>query len=165
MTAIALALIADTHGQLPAALWERLAGVERILHLGDLGPPALLVELGSIAPVSAVMGNVDAPGQAALPASRRLELAGLPILLRHEPWTTAELALAPAALFLHGHSHRQRLERVGRAWVCCPGALERPRGGEPASYGLLEVEPGVLRIAICALADGRILRREAWPRT
>jgi len=161
---MAIALIADTHGHLPAALWERLAGVERILHLGDLGPAALLAELGSIAPVSAIMGNVDAPGQPALPPSRRLELAGLPILLRHEPWTATELALAPAALFLHGHTHRQRLERVGRAWVCCPGALHGPRGGEPASYGLLEVEPHLLRIAIHALADGRSLRREAWPR-
>jgi putative phosphoesterase len=161
---MAIALIADTHGQLPAALWERLAGVERILHLGDLGPVALLAELGSIAPVSAIMGNVDPPGQPALPPSRRLELAGLAVLMRHEPWTAAELALAPAALFLHGHIHRPRLERVGRAWVCCPGALQRPRGGEPASYGLLEVEPQVLRISLHALDDGRALRREAWPR-
>jgi putative phosphoesterase len=161
---MAIALIADTHGQLPAALWERLAGVERILHLGDLGPAALLADLATIAPVSAIMGNVDTPGHAGLPPTRRLELDGLSVLLRHEPWTAAELALAPAALFLHGHIHRPRIERVGRAWVCCPGALSRPRGGEPASYGLLEVEPRALRIAIHALADGRPLRREAWPR-
>lgn len=161
---MAIALIADTHGRLPAALWERLAGVEEILHLGDLGPPALLAELATIAPVQAVMGNVDAAGRPELPAGRRLERAGLSILLRHEPWTEAELSLAPAALYLHGHSHRQRLARVGRAWVCCPGALHDPRGGEPASYGLLELSPQRLRIAIHALEDGRSLRREAWPR-
>jgi len=161
---MALALIADTHGSLPPALFERLAGVEAILHLGDLGPPALLAELAVLAPVTAVMGNVDPPGVPGLPARQRLERAGLAILLRHEPWTAEELALAPAALFLHGHIHRRRLERHGRAWVCCPGAVVRPRGGEPASYGLLELGPRRLAISIHALEDGRPLARESWPR-
>jgi hypothetical protein len=161
---MAVALIADTHGSLPPALFARLAGVEAIFHLGDLGPIQLLSELAAIAPVTAIMGNVDGPGQPALPPTRRLELAGLPLLLRHEPWTEVELALAPAALYLHGHTHRQRLERVGRAWVCCPGSIVRPRGGEAASYGLLEVDRRALRITLLALDDGRLLRREAWPR-
>lgn len=161
---MAIALIADTHGSLPPELFARLAGVEAILHLGDLGHADLLAELGALAPVTAVMGNVDPAGQPSLPPSRRLERAGLPLLLRHEPWTEAELALAPAALFLHGHTHRRRLERVGRAWVCCPGAIVRPRGGEPASYGLLELSRERLVIAIHALEDGRALERAAWPR-
>lgn len=161
---MAIALIADTHGSLPPPLFARLAGVEAILHLGDLGHPALLSDLAALAPVTAVMGNVDPPGLPGLPARQRLERAGLAILLRHEPWTAEELALAPAALFLHGHIHRRRLERLGRAWVCCPGAVVRPRGGEPASYGLLDVTPQRLAISIHTLDEGRLLARETWPR-
>lgn len=86
---MAIALTADTHGCLPPALFERLSGVEAILHLGDLGPPAMLSELALLAPVTAVMGNVDSPGVPGLPARQRLERAGLAILLRHAPWAAA----------------------------------------------------------------------------
>lgn len=54
---MAIALIADTHGSLPPELFARLAGVEAILHLGDLGHADLLAELGALAPVTAVMGK------------------------------------------------------------------------------------------------------------
>jgi putative phosphoesterase len=159
-----VALISDSHGQLPPALYPRLEGVDLILHLGDLGPVGLLADLAAIAPVQAVAGNVDPPGHPELPARRRLELAGLPLLLRHEPWDDAELALSPVGLYLHGHIHRPRLERVGRAWVCCPGALQGPRGGSVASYALMTVDERALRIALHALEDGRLLERQVWPR-
>ena len=159
-----VALISDSHGQLPPAVFERLEGVDLILHLGDLGPVGLLADLAAIAPVQAVAGNVDAPGHPELPARRRLTLAGLPLLLRHEPWDAGELALSPVGLYLHGHIHQPRLERIGRAWVCCPGAVRNPRGGSPASYGLMMVDERALRIALHALEDGRMLARQAWPR-
>ena len=39
-----------------------LAGVELILHAGDVGGDAVLDELALIAPVRAVYGNTDLPG-------------------------------------------------------------------------------------------------------
>ncbi len=157
-----VALISDSHGTLPPLLFDRLDGCDAILHLGDLGPARLLTELAAIAPVHAVMGNTDAPGQPELPPRRRIRLDGLPVHLRHEPWSPGEVGEIEG-LYLHGHIHCPRLERHGRAWICCPGALVRPRGSE-AAYGLLDVDERRMSIAIHALDDERLLQREAWPR-
>jgi uncharacterized protein len=157
-----IAMISDSHGELPAALHARLEGCDSILHLGDLGPLRLLTELAVMAPVHAVMGNTDAAGQTDLPARRRLTLAGLSVHLRHEPWSPQELAAGPG-LYLHGHIHHPRIERHGEAWICCPGALTRPRSSE-AAYGILELDTRRLSITIHALADGRRLQGEEWPR-
>ena len=52
-------LISDTHGLLRPRVHEALAGVELILHAGDVGGDEILDELSLIAPVLAVFGNTD----------------------------------------------------------------------------------------------------------
>ena len=52
-------LISDTHGHLRASVFEALAGVERVIHAGDVEDPDHLTDLEVIAPVTAVAGNVD----------------------------------------------------------------------------------------------------------
>ena len=59
-----IGLISDTHGLVRPGVHDALAGVELILHAGDVGE-GVLDELATIAPVAAVYGNTDAP------ASRR----------------------------------------------------------------------------------------------
>ena len=54
-----LGLISDTHGQVPNAVHTALAGVDYILHAGDVGPMDVITELEAIAPVHAVLGNTD----------------------------------------------------------------------------------------------------------
>lgn len=157
-----IALISDSHGQLPALLHTRLEGCDSILHLGDLGPLHLLTELALVAPVYAVMGNTDAPGQSDLPPRRRMTLSGLSIHMRHEPWSPAELAPGPG-LYLHGHIHRPVIEEHGEAWICCPGSLVRPRQSE-AAFGILELDENALSLAIHALEDGRRLLSTRRPR-
>ena len=159
-----LSLIADTHGHLPAALFPRLAGCDLILHLGDLGGPALLAELSQLAPTLAVRGNADARGLAELPEERRLDLAGLPVALRHHPWTARDLEGAGPSLWAHGHTHVPRLLRIGPALLLCPGALYQPRQGHPASLAIVEIRPEMLQAGILAVEDGRILAQNAWPR-
>jgi len=56
-----IGLVADTHGFFDPRLTERLAGVEAILHAGDVGPREILETLALIAPVFAVRGNTDSP--------------------------------------------------------------------------------------------------------
>ncbi len=159
-----LALIADTHGRLPDTLLRRLGGSERILHLGDLGPSRLLLELEGLAPTLAVGGNVDPSGHSELPPERRLSVAGLPLHLRHHPWSEAEIDPAAEAVYLHGHTHVPRLARLGRALLICPGAVHGPRDGHPAAMGLLEIGPELVHCVLVALADGRVLAQGAWPR-
>jgi len=64
-----IGVVSDTHGFFDARLTELLAGVELILHAGDVGNVEVLDELERIAPVQVVKGNVDS------------QLAGLPLSL------------------------------------------------------------------------------------
>ena len=59
-----IGVVSDTHGLFRPEIKRALKGVERILHLGDVGDISVLKELGKIAPVTAVRGNVDREGPA-----------------------------------------------------------------------------------------------------
>ena len=72
--AIIIGLISDTHGLVRPEVFEALQGVSRIFHAGDVGPPDVLIELATIAPVQAVWGNTDAPGRPDL--VERIEVPG-----------------------------------------------------------------------------------------
>ena len=67
-----IGVVSDTHGLLRPEVVTALAGVERILHLGDVGDAGILRELVKIAPVTAVRGNIDREGECArLPETDR----------------------------------------------------------------------------------------------
>ena len=55
-------VVSDTHGLLRPEVSPALEGVEHILHLGDVGDPAILKALKKLAPVTAIRGNVDQSG-------------------------------------------------------------------------------------------------------
>lgn len=75
-------VLADTHGFFDPALRQRLAGVECILHAGDIDSQSVLDELAEIAPVHAVRGNVD-PADLDIPLSLTLRLEGAQIQMQH----------------------------------------------------------------------------------
>src|SRR5687768_2476727 len=54
-----IGVISDTHGFLDPTIPKLFEGVDHILHGGDVGSPMVLLELENIAPVTAVLGNVD----------------------------------------------------------------------------------------------------------
>lgn len=92
MRALTVGLLADTHvpyrmARLPDALFEALAGVDVILHAGDVDDPAALEPLRALAPVHAVRGNIHifdfSDGGASLPWTVELELAGYRTVLTH----------------------------------------------------------------------------------
>src|SRR5262245_36659364 len=77
-----LGVISDTHGLLDPKIPGVFEGVDLILHGGDIGPAAILHQLEAIAPVTAVLGNTDAP----LPGIRETEYVqcgSLGVLLHH----------------------------------------------------------------------------------
>ena len=78
-----IGVVSDTHGFFDTRLGELLAGVELILHAGDVGKQEVLDELQRIAPVRAVRGNVD-PSQLGLPFSMTLNLGETRLELLHE---------------------------------------------------------------------------------
>ena len=79
-----IGVLSDTHGLLRPELLPALAGVDHILHAGDVGDPAILTELSRIAPVTAIRGNIDTHGpNSLLPTTEAIELAGCLIYMLH----------------------------------------------------------------------------------
>ena len=92
MPILTVGLLADTHiphrmKRLPDTVLDALAGVDLILHAGDVDEPAMLDPLRDIAPVHAVRGNFHlqdfSTGGAALPSIIELQLAGQRVVLVH----------------------------------------------------------------------------------
>ena len=80
-----LGVISDTHGLVRPEALKALAGVERIVHAGDIGSREVLEALARVAPVTAVRGNNDhGPWAEALPEVADLELAGRRVRVIHD---------------------------------------------------------------------------------
>ncbi len=75
-----IGLISDTHGLLRPEVTDALADVEHIIHAGDVGDPKILNTLESIAPVTAVRGNVDfGPVLSDLPITNAIQIGDVSI--------------------------------------------------------------------------------------
>ena len=52
-------ILSDNHSDWPLHIAESLAGVDAIIHAGDIGPYRLVQDMEAIAPTTAVLGNTD----------------------------------------------------------------------------------------------------------
>jgi uncharacterized protein len=147
-------LIADTHGLLRPEAVRGLAGVDLIVHAGDVGGPAVLDALRALAPVEAVYGNVDDPHDPALAAERTVPVGGLSLHVSHghelgSPTPAKLRARYAADILVFGHTHRALVERSGATLVVNPGAAGPRR---------FDVRPSVARLTIAdAAADVEII--------
>jgi uncharacterized protein len=147
---LTIGLISDTHGLLRPEALAALAGVDHIVHAGDIGAAAVLAGLEALAPVSAVRGNNDTDGWAQrLPESELLELAGRRLLVVHDVKTLGlDPAAAQIAAVIAGHSHRPAItERAGVLYVN-PGSAGPRRFSLPVAVGFLELDGAGLRARI-----------------
>lgn len=159
-----LGILSDTHGhvQRSAAAAQLLleAGVESVVHCGDIGSEAVLVELASVfgpahVGVSAVLGNVDwmADGLMAFPASTgvavvgqraEVDLAGKRGVVLHGHEARAlrnALHSGEYDYVFTGHTHVKQDERFGKTRLINPGAVYR--AAEP-SIATLDVTTDTL---------------------
>ena len=146
-----LGIISDTHGVLPAAVFDLFAEVDRILHAGDIGGLDLLTELEAIAPVTGVYGNTDGFDlREKLPQVASPEIEGFTFTVTHGDQFGSpdpeglHAAFPDAEVIVFGHTHRPVLELVDRTvTVMNPGSASFPRGGLAPSVGIMELEPGI----------------------
>ena len=136
-----IGVVSDTHGLLRPEVAPALAGVERILHLGDVGNASILKELGKIAPVTAIRGNVDREGPCSeLPETEVLLIADRYVYMLHDLNT---LHLDPAAgkfaAVLFGHTHVPNFYRRKGVLYFNPGSCGPRRFELPVTVGLLTV--------------------------
>jgi putative phosphoesterase len=136
-----IGVISDTHGLLRPAAIEALSGVDHILHAGDVGDASILDALRSVAPVTAIRGNIDVGGPCThLPATEVVTLHGHTFYMLHD---RQALDLDPAAAgfsaVISGHSHKPLLEWRHGVLYMNPGSAGPRRFSLPVSIGLLTI--------------------------
>lgn len=139
-----IGVVSDTHGLLRPSVLAALEAVDEILHLGDVGDPAILDSLAALAPVHAVRGNIDRSGACArLPETDVLLYEDHYLYLLHD---LGSLHLDPAAAsfsaVLYGHSHRPLIDRRKGVLYFNPGSAGPRRFELPVTVGLLTLEKG-----------------------
>ncbi len=145
-----IGLISDTHGLLRPEALHALAGVEEIIHAGDIGTPEVLEALGRVATVRAVRGNNDQGAWARkLPLTLDLQIAGARIHVLHD---IEELGLGPAAdridVIVSGHSHKPGIVQRDGTLLVNPGSAGPRRFKLPVSIGYLTIAKGAARAQI-----------------
>ena len=158
-------LISDTHiphaiRALPRALLKGLEGVDRILHAGDLVTTEVVRELETIAPVTAVSGNMDPPEVAGqLRSEENLLLGGRRIGLKHGHqrsglqsryiglgydapefdlfYQAMATQLPGSEVIVFGHFHAAVIKEWNGTLFINPGAVAPTHG--PSTYAILEL--------------------------
>jgi putative phosphoesterase len=148
-----IGLISDTHGLLRPEALAALAGSDRIVHAGDIGDPAILEQLGQIAPVTAVRGNNDqGPGWRQVPETDVLDACGVLIYLIHD---LGELDLDPVAagfrVVVSGHSHQPAQREKDGVLYLNPGSAGPRRFSLPVSAGRLRIRAGQVEAELLQL--------------
>lgn len=152
-----IGLISDTHGLLRPDVHSALTGVELILHAGDVGADEILDELSIIAPVRAVSGNTDPPGNPRLPPSIDIVVAGVRIHVSHghelgAPKPERLLARYAADVIVYGHTHRPLVVSAQGRLVVNPGAAGPARFDITPSVAILEIGGGTATAQIVNLS-------------
>jgi hypothetical protein len=152
-----IGLISDTHGLVRPSVFDALAGVELILHAGDVGA-GVLDELSAIAPVRAVIGNTDPPDDAALTPFIDTVHDGVRIHVSHghelgSPTPDKLLAKYSADVIVYGHTHKQLVVNVAKRWVVNPGAAGQRRFKLRPSVARMSIRNGAVAIEIVELSS------------
>jgi putative phosphoesterase len=146
-------LISDTHGLLRPGVHQALMGVELILHSGDVGGSEILDELRLIAPVRAVFGNTDPPGDPGLAEEIVISIDGIRVHVSHghevgSPTPAKLAARYDADVIVYGHTHRPLVSRFGKQLFVNPGAAGPKRFSLAPSVGRLTIARGNAEVEI-----------------
>ena len=132
-------------------------GSQHIIHAGDIGDSEILEKLATIAPLTAIRGNIDkAPWcrKLALAKTEIVEVAGISIYLLHD---LSQLDLQPEAagckVVIYGHSHVPKQETRNGVLYFNPGSAGPRRFKLPVTVGRLIVEAESVRGEIIPILD------------
>ena len=150
-----IGVISDTHGLLRPEALRALAGVQLLIHAGDVGTPEILTQLKAIAPVFAVRGNVDTQSWAQeLPMTTVVETSGFQFYVLHN---LRDLDLKPQAAgfdaVISGHTHQAEQRLEGGVLYLNPGSAGPRRFQLPVTLALLEVSRKPWKLEIIRLLE------------
>ena len=145
-----IGVISDTHiphfKRLPEAVWTHFAGVELIIHAGDLSRLSVINELETLAPVVAVQGNIEEEEVVrTLPIKREFIVGGCRIGVVHilgDAQTRARVArqeFPTARCVVFGHTHVPYNQEHDGQLLFNPGSATDRRRQPTCSLGLLSI--------------------------
>jgi len=161
---VRIGVISDNHGYFDPVILERFAGVTHIIHAGDIMDPEILSALETVAPVTAVAGNLDA-GELAerLPREASGEVAGVRFLVGHKPkrllnrLSTGKVEGERPDLVVWGHTHVPSAAWVDGALYLNPGTASSPdEEDDGPTVAIVEVEAEGLAVRFIPLARRRV---------
>ena len=141
-----IGVISDTHNFLEPRVLKLFAGVDYILHAGDIGQPSILAELQEIAAVTAVSGNTDDPAFR-YPPTKIIELDAHKFLLHHivnphdlEDSIGQRIAREKPQVVVFGHTHKPFSEQINGTLYFNPGYAGKSRFGMPRTVAILRCD-------------------------
>ena len=152
-----IGVISDTHiprfGGIPKAVFQHFADVELIIHAGDLSILSVISELETLAPVSAVQGNIEQEEVVlALPIKREVLVGQCRIGVVHilgEPnyyARTARQEFPQARVVIFGHSHVPYNQEYAGQLLFNPGSANDRRRQPACSIGKLFIDDNKLSV-------------------
>ena len=146
-----LGIISDTHDFLDPQVPDLFAGVDHILHGGDIGRPRVILELEAIAPVTAVLGNNDSDGSR-FRETEVVTLGDLKFLVHHivnprEPADSIRdrISRVRPDVIVFGHTHKPFCETIGRTLYFNPGYAGKQRFNLARSVAILHSDTNGIR--------------------
>jgi len=138
---VRIGVISDTHGVFRPEIASLFSGVTHIFHAGDIGKPAVLRQLQSIAPTTAVLGNIDIPAWFPdLSKTEIITICGLTVLILHD---LDALVLDPVAaginVVISGHTHFPASKTLRNVLYINPGSAGPARLKSRPCVALLSV--------------------------
>jgi putative phosphoesterase len=131
-----IGVISDTHGYLDPLILEEFAGVDHIIHAGDIMDAATLEALAAVAPVTAVAGNMDDGKLGKLPREVTGNVGGVRFVVGHKQKRLLKrLSLGKIQgfgkgelpdLVVCGHDHLPAVQWVDGTLFLNPGSASAP---------------------------------------
>jgi uncharacterized protein len=159
-----IGVLSDTHGYLDDAVLELFAGVAHIIHAGDVMDSAVIAQLETIAPVTAVAGNLDKTEVVGdLPREATLQVDGVRIVIGHKPkrllkrLRQGKLHADQFDLIVWGHEHVPSVAWVDGVLHLNPGTASSPEEEDDGpTVAVVERTGEGLSVRFYPLADRRI---------
>jgi uncharacterized protein len=160
---VRVGVLADSHGHLDPVVLELFAGVTHIIHAGDIVDQQILTALSTVAPVTAVAGNLDTGKLAdTLPREAGGDLPGVSFVVCHKrkrllkrlaagKIAIGSKGLAPN-LVVFGHEHIPSAVWVDGVLLLNPGTASSPyEEDDDPTVAIVEVEPTGLSVRFIPL--------------
>lgn len=145
-----IGVISDTHGFLDPRVEKIFAGVNHILHAGDIGYASIILELQFVAPVTAVLGNTDS--DIGFRLTETVEIAQKKFLVHHivSPRDLSETVATRITkdhpdVVVFGHTHKKFAEVMNGVLFFNPGYAGKPKFGADRSVAILHLDGQKIR--------------------